>query len=141
LKKLKNNLIKLMNTPKLTLSILNEKLGICSLGPHSSIPDWSGAEGFSAITRTSDELSIVCNQDNIPANVMAEKDWRAFKIETVLDISMTGIVASLANPLAKAGISIFYISTYKTNYLLVEQENLDKAIVVLGKTCEIKLGQ
>jgi hypothetical protein len=129
-----------MNTPKLTLAILSEKLGICAFGPHSPIPDWAQKDSaFTSITRTKDELSIVCPQDNIPANVMAEKDWRAFKLETVLDLSVTGIVSSLANPLAEAGISIFDVSTYKTNYLLVEEKNLDQAIKILSQFCEIRL--
>lgn len=125
--------------PKLTLSVLPEKLAICLLGQNGLIPSWAVENNdFYSITKTADELSVVCPQDSLPAGVMAERDWRAFKLETVLDMSVVGIVASLADPLAEAGISIFYISTYKTNYLLVEEANLEKAIAVLSKTCEIK---
>lgn len=127
------------NFSKLTLSLLPDKLAICFFEENSVIPAWAAKNNnFYSITKTSDEISIVCPQENVPAGVMAEKNWRAFKLETVLDMSVVGIVASLAKPLAEAGVSIFYISTYKTNYLLVEEANLEKAIAALSKTCEIK---
>ncbi len=128
-----------MKTQKLTLSILSEKFGICHFEKNTPIPAWAKEKSsLTSITITDEELSIVCPQDRIPAGVMCEKDWRTFKLETVLDISSIGIVASLANPLAKAGISIFFISTYKTNYLLVEDGNLKKAKEILSKSCDIK---
>lgn len=129
----------MVKIPKLTLSILPDKLAICFFEKNNDVPSWAMENNkFYSVTKTLDELSIVCPQDNVPAGVMAERGWRAFKLETVLDMSVVGIVASLANPLAEAGISIFYISTYKTNYLLVEEADLEKAVAVLGKTCEIK---
>ena len=122
---------------ELTLSILPEKLGICHFAKNSNIPDWSKDISFCSITRTSDELSIVCPQDKIPGGVLFEKDWRAFKLEGVVDMYSVGIIASLSKPLADAGISIFNISTYETNYVLVEDKNLEKAKEVLGAFCEI----
>lgn len=126
------------NTKKLTLSVSSEKLGLCHLGKNIPIPDWAKDISFCSITRTPDELSIVCPQDKIPAGVMAEKDWLAFKVEGPLGFVMTGIVSSLAKPLADEGISIFYISTYETDYLLVEEKNLEKAKEILAKFCNIK---
>lgn len=123
---------------KLTLSILPEKIGICHLDKNSPIPDWAKNISFCSITRTKDELSIVCPQDKIPAGVLAEKNWRAFKVEGPLGFSLTGIVASLSKPLAKAKISILYIDTYETSYLLVEDKNLNKAKNILGKICNVK---
>ena len=123
---------------KLTLSILPEKLGICHFERNSEILDWAKDISFCSITRTKDELSIVCPQDKIPAGVLAERDWRAFKVQGPLGFSLTGIVASLAKPLAEAEISIFYVSTYETDYLLVEDKNLAKAKEILGKFCDIK---
>ncbi len=128
-----------MKTKKFTLTVLPEKLGICHLGKHAPIPDWAEHNcNFFSITRTQSELSIVCPQDHIPENVMAEKDWRAFKVKGPLGFIMTGIVSSLSAPLAKAGISILYISTYETDYILVEEKNLAKAKKVLAGFCEIK---
>ena len=128
-----------MQTPKLTLSILPEKFGICHFDKNSPIPDWTkGSSSLTSITRTSDELSIICPQDKIPAGVMFEKDWRAFKVKGPLGFSLTGIVASLSKPLAEAEISILYVDTYETSYLLVEEKNLAKAKKILGTFCNIK---
>ena len=127
-----------MTKPKLTLSILPEKIAICHLAKNSLIPDWAKNISFCSITRTKDELSLVCSQDNIPGGVMAEKDWRAFKVEGPISITSIGITASLSQPLAQAKIPIFYIGTYQTDYLLVEEKNLEKASEVLSKFCNIK---
>jgi len=125
-------------TKKLTLSVLPEKLGICHLSQKSAIPSWA-EEGisFSSIARTEKELSIVCSQEKIPGGVLFEKDWRALRVEGPLGFTSTGVVSSLSVPLAKAKISIMYISTYETDYVLVEDKNLDKAVKILGKSCNI----
>jgi len=124
---------------KLTLSILPQKLGICHFAANSPIPDWAISGKFFSITRTDQELSIVYLQEKIPAGVLFEKNWRAFRLEGFLEgVYSVGIIASLSKPLAEAGISIFNISTYKTNYLLVEEKNLAKAKKVLSKFCNIK---
>ena len=86
-----------------------------------------------AITRTPDELSIVCSQANVPPNTFSEPDWRALKVSGPLDFSLTGILASLASPLAQAGISIFALSTFDTDYLLVKSGALDRAVEVLRR--------
>jgi len=126
-----------MPNKKLTLSILPEKLGICHFEAKSPIPNWAENISFCSITRTKDELSVVCPQDKIPAGVMFEKNRWAFKVEGPLGFSLTGVVSSLSSPLAKAKISIFYISTYETDYLLVEEKNLSKAKKILGKICNL----
>jgi uncharacterized protein len=128
-----------MEKPKLTLSILPDRIGICHLDKSSPIPDWAqGDSNFTSIARTMNELSIILPQEKIPAGILAEKDWRAFKVQGPLGFSLTGIVASLAKPLADEQISIFYVSTYETDYLLVEDKNLERAKEILGKFCEIR---
>lgn len=127
-----------MTTPKFTLSILPEKLAICHFDKNSPLPEWAENLSFCSITRTKEELSIVCPQDKIPGGVLAERDWRAFKLEGDLGLMSVGVIAALAKPLAEAGISIFNVSTYETNYLLVEEKNLEKAVEVLSKFCDIK---
>ena len=124
---------------KLTLSILPEKIGICHFDKNSPIPDWAlERTNFTSITRTMDELSITLPQEKIPGGVMVERDWRAFKLEGDVELASIGIIASLAKPLAEAGISIFNVSTYETNYVLVEEKNLENAKNILSKFCEIK---
>ena len=127
-----------MSNMKFILSILPEKLGICRLSERSEIPEWAQDINFCSITRTKTELSIVCSQDEIPGGVLVERDWRAFKLEGDLGIESVGVIATLSKPLADAGVSIFNISTYETNYVLVEDKNLAKAVEVLSKFCEIR---
>ena len=115
----------------LTLSILPDPLAICRLSPAEDVPEWAMIGEFVSITHTSDELSIVCAETHVPPDVKADRDWRALKVAGPLDLALTGILASLAEPLARARINIFAISTFDTDYLLVKEYNLLQACEVL----------
>jgi len=128
-----------MKNLKLTLSILQENLAICRLNNDESLPKWILSGSFISYTRAKNELSIICPEENIPVEVKSEKGWRAIKIESTLDFSMTGVLASLASPLAEEKISIFVISTFDTDYILVKKENLKKAVRILKQFCIIKM--
>jgi hypothetical protein len=117
----------------LIMKLLKEKYGVCRLCKDESIPEWAKDGEFFSITRTCDELSIVCNQDNIPDNIKCEKEWRALKVEGPLDFSLIGILASISTILAQNKISIFAISTYDTDYILVKNGYVDNAIKSLIK--------
>jgi hypothetical protein len=124
---------------KFILSLLPEKLAICHFGKNAPIPVWAQHNcSFFSLTKTHNELSIVCSQEEIPENIRAEKNWRAFMLEGPQDMYSVGIIAKLSVPLAKAGISIFNISTYETDYVLIEEKNLAKAKKVLSEFCQIK---
>jgi hypothetical protein len=84
-----------------------------------------------AIVRSADELSIVCEESKVPMDVKTERGWRVLKVLGPLDFSLVGILSDLANALAKAGVSIFAISTYDTDYVLVKQDQLDVALFAL----------
>ena len=127
-----------MTQQKFSLSVLPEFLAICHFERKSPVPEWADNAAFCSITRTRDELSIVCPQTIIPGGVLKEDNWRAFKLEGEISIDTVGVIASLSKPLADEGISVFNISTFQTNYILVEDKNLKKAIEVLGGFCEIK---
>ena len=127
-----------MEKKKLTLSVMPGKLAVCRLEKIASIPDWIIEEDFFSVTKTDDELSIVCYEECVPKKIKSEKGWRAFKVEGPLDFALTGILASLANPLAEADISIFALSTFDTDYLLVKEHNLDEAIKILNEICNIR---
>ncbi len=114
----------------LTLLVLPEKFAVCRLPADVPLPNWARGK-FVSITRTHDELSIVCAQENLPDTIQCERDWRALCVAGQLDFGLTGILASLAAPLAEAGISIFAISTFDTDYILVKQISLDHAIQIL----------
>jgi hypothetical protein len=111
---------------ELPLTILPGRLAVCRLAPDAAVPSWVNGP-LTAITRTPEELSIVCAQERVPPGIQAEAGWRALKVAGPLDFGLTGILASLAGPLAAAGISIFALSTYDTDYLLVKEENLEQA--------------
>ena len=118
---------------KLKLFLLPEVLTICQLPPDSRIPDWASASSFLSFTRTAEELSLVCPQISVPEGVKKSEGWRGLKVEGPLDFSASGILASLITPLAREGISVFAVSTYDTDYLLVKEENLEKAVRVLSE--------
>lgn len=122
-----------MKPSKLVLSILPETLAICRLEKESPIPEWALEASFFSITRTDEELSIVCTQLNIPEGVKHEDGYRCFKVQDTLDFSLTGVIASLATPLAFEGISVFTLSTYDTDYLLVKERSLAKASSILSQ--------
>jgi hypothetical protein len=93
---------------------------------------------FLSITRTADELSIVCEESLAPAGAKVQPGWRAFKVEGPLDFSLTGIMATLAAPLATAKISLFAVATFDTDYLLVSERDLEAAIAALAEVSEIR---
>jgi len=112
------------------VSVLQGTLAICRLEPSERIPSWALElhEGFVNITRTPDELSIVCAQEAVPPDTQVEEDWRALVIPGPIPFEATGVLSALATPLADAGIPIFAISTYDTDYVLVRQCNLERAL-------------
>ena len=129
-----------MTSIKLTMKLLKEKYSVCRLDKNSIIPNWVMNGEFFSITKTEDELSIVCSQENLPhnmqhelANIQCEKDWRILKVEGPLDFSLVGILSSISSLMAKEKISIFALSTYDTDYILVKENNIDAAINVLIK--------
>ena len=115
------------------LNILPERFAICRLRAEEALPAWAAGSSFSSITRSPSELSIVCEEKCVPAGVRAERDQRGLKVRGLLLFSATGVLSSLAVPLAEAKISIFAVSTYDTDYLLVKEENLEKAVTVLSR--------
>jgi len=105
-------------------------LAVCRLDPQDRVPDWATGDFFS-ITRTPEELSIVCESQLVAEGLRAETDWRALKVEGPLDFALTGILVSIAAPLAATGIAIFAVSTFDTDYILVKKDKLDRAIGAL----------
>lgn len=120
-----------MQDKKLTLIVMPERLGICRLDPAGPVPEWAYTSPFFSVTRTPDELSVVCTEALIPEDEFCDKGWKCFKVQGPLDFSETGILASLSLPLARSCISIFVLSTYDTDYLLVKESDLSKAIETL----------
>jgi hypothetical protein len=113
-------------------------LAIARLAAGAPVPPWVAGRDFLAVVRTPRELSIVCRDDAVPAShAEVERGFRAFAVVGTLDFALSGIVASLAAPLAAAGISIFGISTYDTDHILVREGRLAEAratLVAAGHT-------
>jgi len=116
---------------KLTLEVLPNKIGVCKLEAQSTVPNWPCKGEFFSITKTPEELSIVCSEDNIPKDVLCERGWRAFKVQGTLDFGLVGILAKITAALANAGLGIFAVSTYNTDYILVKEKDLEYAIIAL----------
>lgn len=118
---------------QLTLTLLPEFLAVCRLRSDQDIPQWALGPGFSSTTRAGDELSVVCPQGQVPAGITSERGWRCLKVHGPLGFGLTGILAELAGALAREGISLFALSTYDTDYLLVKAEDLPGAIGALRR--------
>jgi uncharacterized protein len=113
------------------LTVLGERLSICRLNAGEEIPAWATGGPFFSVTLTRDELSVVCPEDVVPESISRARGWRALKLEGPFDLSIVGILASVASPLAEAGASIFAVSTFDTDYVLVREEQLDLAVDTL----------
>lgn len=110
-----------------TLPLLPDTFAICRIDGGATIPAWATGSGFVSITRTAEELSIVCLQSVVPDGIKCERDWRCFQLAGPIPFTMVGVLASLVQPLAEAGISVFAISTFDTDYLLVKAADLQRA--------------
>jgi hypothetical protein len=95
------------------------------------VPAWADGTGFVSITRRQGELSIVCADERVPAEVRAERGWRALEVEGPIDFQAVGVLHGLTGPLARAGISVFAVATFDTDVLLVREETLGRATEAL----------
>jgi len=117
---------------RLTLAVEDAVVAVCRLSADAAIPTWALAGGFCSITRTADELSIVCADDQrIPAGVQCERGWRLLRVAGTQAFALTGILSAVLEPLASAGISIFAVSTFDTDYVLVKSESFEQALAAL----------
>jgi hypothetical protein len=115
------------------------QFAVCRLSPDEAVPSWA-AGPFVNITFTDDELAIICPADRVPRDVRAERDWRVLKLVGPFPFTAIGVLASLATPLAEAGISLLSIATYDTDYFLVKTSVFDEAITVLVRAGHINIG-
>jgi hypothetical protein len=113
-----------------TFRLLPERLAICRLAPDAPLPAWPRG-AFVSIARTPDELSIVCDERCVPAGVRNAPGRRALGIAGTVDFATIGVIAGLTRPLADAGVSVFVVSTYDTDWVLVQEADLETAIRVL----------
>jgi hypothetical protein len=111
----------------MTLLPLPGTYAIARLAADAPVPDWA-VGGFVSVTRTADELSVVCPDEVVPAGVRCEAGWRAWRVAGTFDLTTAvGVLAGLTAPLAEDGVSVFAVSTFDTDYLLVKAETADRA--------------
>ena len=121
-----------MLTRRLKLTVLEPVFAVCRLD-RSETDLARDLEGpFSSLSVTEDEISLVCVESAAPDDAIVEGGWKCLKVTGPLNLSEVGILSSLTTTLADAGVSLFAVSTWETDYLMVKQESLDKALEVLG---------
>lgn len=120
--------------PHLPLELVPDTLAICRLDAGAPLPRWAeGPSAFLTVSRTAEELSITAVQRLVPPDARCERGYRALRVRGPLPLDLVGILASIAEPLAEAGLSIFAISTYDTDYVLVKSADLPAALEALER--------
>ena len=104
---------------------------IVRLAPDAPVPEWATKGDFTSITRTADELSVVCSTENLPRDVQSSHRWICFKLEGPFAFSLTGVLLSFIRPLSENAIPIFVISTFDTDYVLVQEPDSARAVDAL----------
>ena len=113
-------------------SLVPGQYSLVRFPPDASVPEWAFAsDGFASVTRTTDELSIVCLAALVPAGVRSDGGWCCLKVHGPFAFDQVGILSSFAVPLAESGVGIFAISTFDTDYILVKENQRDLALWVL----------
>jgi hypothetical protein len=113
-------------TASLRLALLPDRFAVCKLPPDAPVP-----ADFWSVTRTADELSVICADDAVPAGAELQRGWRCLQVAGPLDFALTGVAAALTTPLAAAGVSVLPVATYDTDYLFVREEALPVAVEAL----------
>jgi len=121
----------------LSATLLPERLAVCRLPPDAPLPSLPGP--FLSITRTAEELSVVCALEHAPEATRRSEGWRALKLEGPFELSVCGVLAPLATALAGAGVSLLPIATFDTDYLLIREEHLERAVPALAEAgCTVR---
>ncbi|NMA83441.1 MAG: ACT domain-containing protein [Epulopiscium sp.] len=111
------------------IRILDNEFSVCKL---ENLDEINFNDDFLFVGKTDEEISVVCQTRNLPKNYLeCENGWKAFRIEGILDFSLVGILAQISSVLANHEISIFAISTFNTDYILVKKDKLSKAVYIL----------
>jgi uncharacterized protein len=118
---------------RLELTLFPERYAISRLAADAALPDWATQGRFFSVTRTGDELSIVTELSRVPVGVQSQAGWRVLKVHGPFVLTEIGVLSALASPLAEAKISLFAISTFETDYLLVASSTLSAAITALER--------
>ncbi len=122
-----------MDYPILKLRILPQTYAICSFPPEHAIPGWAQSLSIVSITRTPEELTIVCEEDRASGDCRMDRNWRCIKVDGSFDLDAVGVLAGISGPLAGEKISIYVVSTFDTDYIPAHGEHLARAVSTLSK--------
>ena len=117
--------------PHLALRLLPDRYGVARLAPAAPIPAWADGPGFVSISRTDDELSIVCRAERIPPGAQAARDWCCFKLQGPFAFDETGIVAAVIGPLSANAVGVFVVSTSDGDHVMVQAADLARSQALL----------
>ena len=115
-----------------TILVHAQRLAICRLAADAPIPSWAVASAFFTVSRTREELSVVCEAHRVPAGVRASAGWRALQLRGPFALDEVGVLLTMVAPMADAAVSVFPIATFDTDYLLVPEAQLDLALSALA---------
>jgi hypothetical protein len=115
----------------LILHFIPGEFAVCRLPPDVPVPAWAGSAVFCSVTRTADELSVVCPAGQVPPGAKHERGWRLLKLDGPFDFGAIGILASVLTPLATAGVSALAIASFDTDHILVKATRLSDALRAL----------
>jgi uncharacterized protein len=113
---------------------------IVHFAPDAGVPDWATHGDFTSITRTPDELSIVCLAEKLPRDVDSQHHWICLKLEGPFPFELTGVLLSFIEPLSRNGVPIFAISTYDTDYVLLQEDHMGGVMDLLRQAGHELLG-
>jgi len=120
----------------LTFTLLADRYAIARLSAADPLPSWPRGD-FVSVTRTADELSIVCREDAVPGNVRAERGWRCLALQGPFALDVTGVAAEFTRVLAAADVSVFVIATFDTDYVLVPDRTIERAVSALRAAAHV----
>ena len=129
-----------MSEARMALTVLPEAMAICRLGPDEPAPDWLDHTVFYCLTHTIESLTVVTLEDSVPEQVECDRGWRCLEVRGPLALDLTGVLATLTAPLARAGVPVFVVSSYETDFLLVKESVLTQARRALEQAGHVILG-
>ncbi|KGF66973.1 amino acid-binding protein [Hoeflea sp. BAL378] len=115
----------------LTLKVVPGSYGIARLDPQAAPPAWAGGEGFWALIRADDEITVVCLQDRIPGHIQSDRGWACLRTVGPFAFDATGIVSALIAPLSDDHIGVFVVCTFDGEHLLLSERDLDRSMALL----------
>lgn len=124
----------------LRVSVEPGRYAVCRFGASEEVPAWAMGGAFWSVTRGRGELSVVCEEAQVEAAERVERGWRALRLEGPFAFDLCGVLASILVPLAEANVGIFALSTFDTDYVLIQEEALPRAVSALAAAGHVIVG-